>query len=255
MARLLTNTAARREANASINRADLAAALGDGALAERVIVRVSNAARRFSLRIDPATAQVTLTCPPRSGKLHALAFIASKHDWIRPQLDALPPAIPFADGSVIPVFGISHVIRFVPDQRGGVWREGNQLYVTGRAEHAPRRLRDWLRLEAKRIIGPLVRDMAERLDRDVSRVTIRDTTSQWGSCSHGGQLSFSWRLLMAPHDVLAYVVAHEVAHLKHMDHGPGFWRTVHSLVENGECGVNSAHQWLRRHGVILHRYG
>ena len=94
-------------------------------------------------------------------------------------------------------------------------------------------------------------DMAASVDRRVSRVTVRDTRSRWGSCSSQGSLNFSWRLIFAPEWVLDYVVAHEVGHLVHMDHSPRFWAVVDRLVDSKE----SARKWLHRHGAGLYRYG
>jgi predicted metal-dependent hydrolase len=103
------------------------------------------------------------------------------------------------------------------------------------------------------VIAPLAREMGECLERKVAAVTVRDTTSRWGSCTRTGRLSFSWRLILAPEPVLTYVVAHEVAHLKYMDHSPAFWRTVKWLLPDG--GMDSAREWLRSHGAVLHCYG
>jgi predicted metal-dependent hydrolase len=109
--------------------------------------------------------------------------------------------------------------------------------------------------EARAAIAPLARAMAAQLGRKVTRISVRDTTSRWGSCSRGGALSFCWRLILAPDAVFTYVVAHEVAHLAHMNHGPAFWRTVDKLMPPGLGTPRSARDWLRRHGAVLHRYG
>ena len=238
-----------------VTEAALTAALDDAALAARIVARVSPKARRISLRIDVGSGQVVLVQPRRMSARAVLAFVASKRDWIAEHLAKLPPRIAFTDGAAIPLRGTAHVVRFAPEERGGVWRRDGEIVVTGRAEHAPRRLTDWLKDEARTAIAPLARTLAEQLDRSVARVTVRDTTSRWGSCSPGGALSFSWRLILAPDDVFTYVVAHEVAHLKHMNHGPAFWRTVEMLMPEGAEAARSARDWLRVHGAVLHRYG
>ncbi len=107
-----------------------------------------------------------------------------------------------------------------------VRREGGTLIVAGRPEHLGRRLTDWLKAEARREFAVRARAKAEILGRRVGRVTVRDTRSRWGSCSANGNLSFCWRMVMAPAFVVDYVVAHEVAHLKVRDHSPRFWKTV-----------------------------
>jgi predicted metal-dependent hydrolase len=97
----------------------------------------------------------------------------------------------------------------------------------------------------------LVRDKSRLIERSSGRITIRDTKSRWGSCSHDGNLSFCWRLVMAPAAVLDYVVAHEVAHLRWNDHGPRFWDTVAELTPDPD----GARKWLNDFGERLHRYG
>jgi predicted metal-dependent hydrolase len=234
----------------------LAAAL-DPALAARVVVEINQRARRISVRLDPARSCVVLVYPRRAPQRAVASFVASRADWIAKHLEALPERIAFTDGAVIPVGGMDHVIRLKPEARGGVWRENLEIIVTGRAEHAARRVRDWLKAEARSALTEKVYAMAQRLDVKVMQVGVRDTVSRWGSCSSKGKLSFSWRLIFAPDAVLTYVAAHEVAHLKHMDHSRAFWRTVMQLLEEEAADANwkLARQWLRRSGTVLHRYG
>ena len=113
------------------------------------------------------------------------------------------------------------------------------------------RVEAWLRRAARAEIEPLVEEMTARLGARHGRITSRDTTSRWGSCSAKGNLGFSWRLVMAPPPVLDYVVAHEVAHLLEHNHGEQFWGHVTRLCENPE----TSRAWLRRSGASLHRYG
>jgi predicted metal-dependent hydrolase len=240
---------------APITEEALCAALGDPDLAARIHVRVSAKARRVSLRVDAADGRIVLVHPRRTSAKTVLAFAAAKRDWIIAQLAALPARVAFDDGVAIPLRGTPHVLRFAPEERGGVWREDGVIVVAGRREHAPRRLTDWLKAEARAAIAPLARVMAERLGRRIDRVTVRDTSSRWGSCSRAGALSFSWRLILAPDHVFTYVVAHEVAHLTHMDHSAAFWRTVGQLMPQGAEEAKSARDWLRRHGAVLHGYG
>lgn len=230
-------------------------------LAARVLTTVSPRARRISLRVDPGSGAIVLVRPKRASLRAVKDFVAEREDWIRAQLAALPPHVPFVDGAVIPVSGIEHTLRLVPEQRGGVWRDANAICVSGRPEFAARRTRDWLKAEARRVLTPMVQQMAAFLGERVTRVTMRDTSSRWGSCSADGKLSFSWRLILAPHSVLVYVAAHEVAHLKHLHHGPTFWRSVDAILDDYVQGpearraVALARDWLRRSGATLHRYG
>ena len=241
--------------------AELARALGDAALAAQVVVRISPRARRVSLRLDPARDCVVLVRPKRVSQAAVMAFVATKAAWIARHLKTLPPRVGFCDGAVIPYRGVDHVIRLRPDARGGVWREGTAIMVAGRAEHAPRRIKDWLKQEARRVLLPVAEAMAAQVDASITRLSVRDTRSRWGSCSRDGRLSFSWRLILTPETVLTYVAAHEVAHLKHLNHGRAYWRLLTSLMQayaaqiGEEIDVASARQWLRRSGAALHRYG
>jgi predicted metal-dependent hydrolase len=126
-----------------------------------------------------------------------------------------------------------------------------RLNVSGRQEHAPRRLRDWLVEQARADLDRSVTLHARQLGVKARSITLRDQTSRWGSCTAGGLLSFSWRLVLAPSHVLDYVAAHEVAHLIEMNHGPRFWK----LVGRSMPRLEEAKRWLRHHGADLHRYG
>ncbi len=240
---------------------ELASALGDPALASQVLVRISPRARRLSLRLDPVRSCVVLVRPKRASQAAVTAFAASKVEWIARHLKGLPPRVAFCDGAIIPYRGIDHVIRLRPDARGGVWREGSAIIVTGRPEHVPRRIKDWLKQEARRVLLPIAEAMAAQIDTAFTRLSVRDTRSRWGSCSRNGRLSFSWRLILTPDPVLTYVAAHEIAHLRHLNHGQAYWRLLARLLQGyatpmaEEVDVMSARQWLRRSGAALHRYG
>jgi len=225
------------------------------ALADREVplrVRRHPKARSIILRIDDRDGGVTLVLPRRTSLSEGLRFAAGKQAWIARRLAALPPRTAFADGVAVPLLGVPHLIRHRPEGRGGVRQEGGEIHVFGRAEFLPRRLTDWLKAEAKREIQPRAREKAARINRQVERITVRELRSRWGSCSGTGRLSFCWRLILAPEAVLDYVVAHEVAHLAEMNHGPPFRRLLGELAAGG---VKEAERWLRRHGPGLQRYG
>jgi len=230
-------------------------------LAARVVTVFNARARRVSLRLDPALSQIVLVRPRRGSVRAILAFVQSREGWIRAHLDSLPPRIPFAEGARIPIGGVEHTLCYAPEKRGGVWRESDNIFIAGRPEFAARRMKDWLRAEAKRSLTPMVHVMATTIARKVTRVSVRDTTSRWGSCSSDARLSFSWRLMLAPYHVLVYVAAHEVAHLAHLDHSRAFWRTVDMILDAfvtdpaARRETRLARDWLRRRGARLHAYG
>lgn len=214
-------------------------------------MRQSRRARHLSLRLDPAADAVELVLPRGVSLQEGMRFVEEKSGWILTRLATRPPRVPFAPGVVIPYLGVDHVIDHRPEARGGVWREENTLAVSGRVEFLARRLSDWLRREALRLLAERAREKAAQVDRPVSRVGLRDPKTRWGSCAPDGALTFSWRLVLAPEWVLDYVVAHEVAHLVHAHHGARFWRLVGRLTPE----VEAARAWLRRHGERLLRYG
>lgn len=229
--------------------------LGD--LGAPVEVRRHPGARRLTLRVSRTRRAVIVTLPVQCDLDEAGSFITRNIDWVREHLDRLPAAVPFRDGVFIPLRGEAHRVVFAgPGRcRGPVERRTTasypELHVTGEAEHAPRRLKDWLTREAYRDLDQRVAFHARRLGVAAKRIAVRDQVSRWGSCSTTGVLSFSWRLIMAPPEILDYVAAHEVAHLKEMNHGPRFW----ALVRKTMPGLDEAKRWLQIYGMDLHRYG
>ena len=219
--------------------------------AARVEWRRNARARRVSLRIDPGGGAVIVTLPPRTSRKAGMALLMGHADWVARRLADLPPAIPLTDGTEVPIGGVPHRIRHRPDRRGAAWIEQGELHVTGAIEFLPRRAMDFLRAEAGRRMAALVRSKAAMAGVIPARITIKDTTSRWGSCASGGVLAFSWRLVMAPDYVQDYVAAHEVAHIRHMNHGPAFWALVATLTSHSSLAMT----WLRRDGPKLLRVG
>ena len=216
-------------------------------------VRVSRRARRLALRIDAQADAVELVLPPRTSLPRALNFLKSNRDWLEDRLAALPPRVVFEDGEKVPVMGVPHRIRHVArtSEQGPVWIEGRELRVSGDAAHIARRVRDFLKDKAREEMGRRARRLATQVDRKIGRITVRDTTTRWGSCSVAGNLAFSWRLIMAPEAVMQYVIAHEVAHLVEMNHGPRFWKLVDRLVPH----VERHRDWLNHNRAWLLRIG
>ena len=216
-------------------------------------IQVNKRARNISVRVDERTGGVGLVLPRFVSRAEGLAFVREKTHWILRQLRDLPPRVPFEDGAVIPILGENYVIIHRPRERGTVWVEAAQrtINVTGEAPHVQRRVTDWLKKEARKEISARADAAAATLGKRILKIQIRDTRSRWGSCSEEARLSFSWRLMMAPENVLAYVVAHEVAHLVELNHSNQFWRLVDRLCPGNE----PAKYWLKRYGAALHRFG
>jgi hypothetical protein len=221
-----------------------------------VRIRRHRQARRYTLRIDAAAREVVLTIPPRGSLTEARAFAHKHGGWIAARLKRLPQPVPFTPGVAVPLRGEPHRIAHRRGLRGSVWtecdREGARLLcVAGEGPHVARRIADFLKREARRDLEAASRRHAGTLGVRIKRVSVRDPSSRWGSCSNSGVLSFSWRLILAPPFVLDYLAAHEVAHLIELNHSPRFWRLVSRIDPNAQ----RAKAWLDAHGSDLHRYG
>jgi predicted metal-dependent hydrolase len=221
-----------------------------------VALRRHARARRYTLRIHSATREVVLTMPPRGSLKEARAFAEKHGGWIAARLGRLPSPEPFAHGTLLPLRGVEHRIVHRRTARGTVWIEvadsgERMLCVAGDTAHVARRIKDFLKREAKNDLEAASRAAAGRLGVKLKRVSVRDQSSRWGSCSVAGILSYSWRLILAPPFVLDYLAAHEVAHLVEMNHSTKFWRVVERLCPH----VARAKTWLDVHGADLHRYG
>ena len=217
-----------------------------------VTMRLNPRARRLIVKVHPSTGEVTVVAPSQRALDRALDFARGETPWIASQLARVPKPIALVPGARIPFRGREHEI--VKCDRGGAAAldpDRAIIRVGGQDEHAPRRLADFLKREARKVLELRTRDYAARIDSRVRRVTVRDTSSRWGSCSTSKCISFCWRLILAPEFVLDYVVAHEVAHLREMNHSPRFWRVVKSIVPD----IESPQRWLRKNGAGLHRYG
>jgi predicted metal-dependent hydrolase len=221
-----------------------------------VRLRRHRRARRYTLRIHPSDREAILTMPPRGTIADAKDFAQRHGGWIAARLGRLPKAAPFQHGTVVPLRGTAHKIVHRAGVRGTVWTETRDsgekiICVAGDEEHVDRRVHDFLKREARKDLQKASDVYARELGVKVKRISIRDQSSRWGSCTSAGSLSFSWRLILAPPFVLDYLAAHEVAHLVEMNHSAKFWKVVAKVCSATE----RAKSWLDTHGNDLHRYG
>ncbi|MDU8927843.1 SprT family zinc-dependent metalloprotease [Alisedimentitalea sp. MJ-SS2] len=213
-----------------------------------LVLRRSARARRISLRVSGADGRVTLTMPKGASEREALEFAAEKADWLRGHLDKRPDEVSVGIGAELPFRG--SVLRVMPGTgRAVVLREG-EIAVPGKPERVAARLQGFVKETARARLAEASDRYAAALGRDYSRITLRDTRSRWGSCSAHGGLMYSWRLILAPDEVLDYVAAHEVAHLVEMNHSSRFWGHVEDLYGD----YAAPRKWLRMNGAGLHRY-
>jgi len=213
--------------------------------------RRSARARRISLRIEPRAGGVVVTLPERATIAAARALLISHAGWVAERLARLPRPVRLEDGATVPIAGDAYRIRHRPGQRGAAWIEADELHVTGDPAFTARRVTDFLRAEARRRLAASAMEKAARAGLTPRRVVVKDTSSRWGSCTADGTLMFSWRLVMAPPEVQDYVVGHEVAHLRHMDHSRAFWALAGQLTPH-RWGATA---WLATHGAGLMRVG
>lgn len=208
-----------------------------------VTLRRHASARRLTLRLSSLDGRVTLTAPPYVGNAEVEAFAREREAWLRDKLAGFTGAESVGDGTVLPVEGRDTLIRLVPRARPAI---GPEEIVAGSARAVEAVLRQRAR---DRLAGAVDRYTAV-LGRPAQAISLRDPRSRWGSCSSAGRLMFSWRLILAPAEVLDYVAAHEVAHLRHMNHSSAFWETVGELLPDHK----RSRAWLRREGAALHRW-
>lgn len=207
-------------------------------------------ARRMVLRLDRDGVSFTLTVPKRQSLISAKAFLETSKLWMQNTLVHRGHKAPEQVGATILLRGVSVEIVKTEKLRGLVHYddEARILHVPGGEAHWKRRLTDWLKQEAEKDLRVASQHYAEKMQARFSKLSVRDQKSRWGSCTSDGALSYSWRLILAPPFVLDYVAAHEVAHLKEMNHGPRFWR----LVLTHCTRTREAKQWLKTRGHELH---
>jgi hypothetical protein len=221
-----------------------------GALAQ-VVFRRSARARKISLRIDPAQGGLVITLPMRASRRAGLALLQTHEAWVAERLASLPGALPFLAGAVVPVRGMPHEICPVPSARGGAWIEDQRILVSGQPEFLGRRVADCLKRLARQELTAQAAAKARLAGLNPKCVRVKDTRTRWGSCAPDGTLAFCWRLICAPDFVQDYVVGHEVAHLRHMNHGRHFWALTDELTPHR----TAASAWLERNGPALLRIG
>ena len=213
-----------------------------------ITLRRSARAKRIGLRISSLDGRVTLTLPPRVPEAEGRAFAQDKRDWILGHLNKQPARHLVGFGDILPIEG--HPREITPGTGRRIVLQPDHLRVPGTAQTAATRIEAYLKQVARDRLAAASDHFADKLGLRYTKLTLRDTRSRWGSCTSAGGLMYSWRLIMAPADVLTYVAAHEVAHLRHMDHSAAFWQVVSDIYGDHK----PQRTWLRTHGAGLHAY-
>lgn len=217
-------------------------------------IKENRRATRITLRIEPGGRALKMTVPYGIRRQDVDSFLERHEGWLRDRIARLEAAghSALVDGGRITIRGVSHRIEHTGRVRGVteiVDVEGQPvLRVSGLPEQIGRRISAFLKTEARRDLAARVKVHTANVGRTAKSMTLKDTRSRWGSCTHDGALSFSWRIVMAPPEILDYLAAHEVAHLKEMNHGPAFWALCEKLCSE----TPAARRWLKQHGNALH---
>lgn len=217
-----------------------------------VVIETKRGARNVILR--PKTTphfEIHISKPWMTSNSFVMKFLESKRKWIENVFAHAPKKEILKPGDTIEFLG--RMVKLVHDEklRSNKYLDTDitTLCIGGGIDMFERRVRDFIKSELLSEIKKIVKTTPRQYWP--SHISLRDTTSRWGSCSSNGNMSFSWRLAFAPYDVMRYVVMHELAHREHMDHSPEFWATVSKLYG---FGVERAKRWLNKNGCDLHTY-
>ncbi|HBN32332.1 MAG: SprT family zinc-dependent metalloprotease [Rhodobacterales bacterium] len=213
-----------------------------------VHLRRSARARRYSLRISNADGKVSLTLPNRASERAALDFAYRQEDWLRAALGKRPAAVvPEIGGKVL---YLGQEVSLLQGTARSVKAGPEGLFLPGSVETLGARLKGFFKVQARERLAAASHYYASQLGRDICALSLRDTRSRWGSCTADGRLMYSWRLIMAPPEVLEYVAAHEVSHLVQMNHSAEFWAVVEGLMPD----YQRHRKWLKANGARLHHF-
>ncbi|MGD9811550.1 MAG: M48 family metallopeptidase [Sphingobium sp.] len=216
-----------------------------------LIVRRYAQARGYRLRYDASAGLLRLSMPARGRVRPALEWAGSQAAWVARQLAAAPERVVMRPGILLPVEGVDREICWEAARPRMPVLDGDRIMLGGPEESVPARISRWLKRHSLEMLRRETLEIAASEDLAVTGVAIGDPRGRWGSCSSGGAIRYSWRLILAPPDVRRATVAHEVAHLLHMDHSPDFHAAHRRLL--GE-DPRPARAWLKRHGAALHRF-
>ena len=216
-----------------------------------VRVRRSARARAYTLTIDGLRGELRLSLPARANLKRALGWAQGHEDWVRAQMAVTPAVTLLGDGATFPLEGREVRICWIAGATRTIRLEDDRLILGGAAESVGARVLRWLRTRAKAVLEAETLAMAQDHGLIVASVGTGDTRSRWGSCTSTGAIRYSWRLILAPAWVRRSTVAHELAHLLHMDHSPAF-HAAHARIYGED--PRPARAWLKAHGAGLHRY-
>ncbi len=216
-----------------------------------ISIKKNARSKRLTMRVDPYKGIINVTTPKRVSKRKVISFILEHQEWLAKQHQSLKGPISFDEGAIIPIKGKAFTIQHI--EKRGIYIEKQRTYliVSCPKLRLKSAIKRYLKEQARKTLTKLAQEKATQIDKSIANISIKDTKTRWGSCSSKNNLNFSWRIIMAPDYVIDYLVAHEVAHLQHMNHSKAFWDLCFTLSKDGSQGK----KWLRTHGSELQRYG
>lgn len=214
-------------------------------------ISVNKNAKRIILKFDHLGCYIKLVLPLFVSKEEGLEFVYKNTSWLSKELMTYPSRIYFEEYQLIPYLGKEYKIINIPTKKKLIKLDSSNLYVFSDKLIISNVIKDWFLKSSNDYIFKLASEKAKLLNLNFKKISIRDQKTRWGSCSEKGNLSFSWRLIMSPPEVIEYVVVHEICHLKQMNHSTKFWRLVDSICTNRKKAQN----WLKKNGTKLHFYG
>lgn len=207
-------------------------------------------ARRITLRFERRTRTLVLTRPSAMNEQQALHFARKQEGWIKARLNEQPALKSLEEGAILLLMGKPHKLVF-EQQALRSFHKDERVHIVGNRAKFSLHCLHYLRRLAAEDMKARVQDKSALIQKKVSKITIRDQRTRWGSCSSTGNLSFSWRIIMAPDFVRDYLAAHEVAHLVQMNHSDKFWALSDSLTQGQLEGRKKAEAWLRQNAKEL----
>lgn len=235
----------------SIGKSDSGSAILVDGVAVPVRVRRSARAKAYRLSMDHKRGELRLSLPTRANLNRALGWAQGHEGWVRSQMAAQPVLVTLDDGAFFPLEGREVRICWVEGASRSVRLDGDRLILGGVRESVGSRVLRWLKARAKAVLEMESAAMAVDHGLIVASVGIGDPRTRWASCASSGAIRYSWRLILCPPHVRRATVAHELAHLLHMDHSPAFHAAHERIL--GE-NPRPARAWLREHGTALHRF-
>ncbi len=213
-----------------------------------ITVKRNALAKRISLKISQRGG-IILVLPIKTKIDKAIKFAKSKQDWINENISKIPAPNKITIGSSIPLMGCNSKIIH-SGYFGKTYHEQNNIYVFAKPDYIEENVISYLKSLALKKVNAYSEQFSKQTGLKYKNISIRDSKTRWGSCSSSGNITFSWRLIMMPDFVMQYVVAHEIAHLKEMNHGQNFWNLVEKIFPD----YIKARKWLKQNGRTIHSW-